>query len=180
MQQNAFPSSVIVADDSSLMRDILRYKLAEVFSHVHLATDGLEAVEAARGLHAALVILDYRMARLNGIEACRDIRDLPGYESVPIVLLTAYDDERLRRDAARSGVTLVVPKPVIYEQLMEKLAPLLKAGWEAAPVSATDGLARGRELLNQRRRIEAEVDNAKRRYIGMAERTTPFLGPWRR
>jgi two-component system, chemotaxis family, CheB/CheR fusion protein len=180
MQPDTSQSSVIVADDSSLIRDVLRSNLAGAFGHVHLATDGLEAVEAARGLQASLVILDYRMARLNGVEAAREIRELPGYAKVPIVLLTAYDDEKLRRDAARVGVTLVFPKPVIYEQLMEKLMPFLAAGRETAPVLAADGLARGRDLLNQRRRIEAETDNAKRRYTGLADRTSPFLGSWRR
>ena len=110
MQPDLSQSSVIVADDSSLIRDVLRSNLARSFGHVHLATDGLEAVEAARALQAVLAILDYRMNKLNGIEACRDIRGLPGYEKVPIVLLTAYDDERVRRDAARAGVELRVPQ----------------------------------------------------------------------
>ena len=180
MQPDASQSSVIVADDSSLIRDVLRYNLASSFGHVHLASDGLEAVETARGLQAALVILDYRMARLNGVEAGREIRELPGYQNVPIVLLTAYDDDKLRRDAARAGVTLVFPKPVIYEQLMQTLAPHLAAGRDTGPAQPGDGLARGRDLLNQRRRIEAETENAKRRYTGMAERASPFLGSWRR
>ncbi len=178
MHPDTSACSAIVADDSSLIRDVLRFNLAQSFGHVHLATDGLEAVEAARALRAAVVILDYRMKRLNGIEACEEIRQLPDYTNVPVVLLTAYDDDRLRREAERAGVTFVFPKPVIYEHLMEKLAPFLKAHLEAVP--GGDELTRGRALLNQRRRIEAETENAKRRYTGLAERATPFLGGWRR
>lgn len=179
MQSDLSQSSVIIADDSRLMRDVLRSHLERSFGHVHLAADGLEAVEVARASQAALVILDFRMSKLNGVEACREIRQLPGYDKVPIVLLTAYDDERLRREADRAGVSFVFPKPVIYEHLMEKLVPYLAVHDGTAQVA--NELARGRDLLNQRRRIEAETDNAKRRYvIGMAERTPPFLNSWRR
>lgn len=179
MPSAASRCSVIVADDSSLIRDVLRSNLSQTFGHIHLACDGLEAVEAARATQAVLVILDFRMAKLNGVEACREIRELPGYDKVPIVLLTAYDEERLRRDAARAGASFVFPKPVIYEHLMEQLAPYLATPGEAG--QGANQLARGRDLLNQRRRIEAETDNAKRRYVvGMAERVSPLFGSWRR
>lgn len=179
MQFEASQRSVIVADDSSLIRDVLRSNLSQCFGHIHLACDGLEAVEAARATQAVLVILDYRMNKQDGIDACREIRALPGYAKVPIVLLTAYDDERVRRDAARAGASFVFPKPVIYEQLMEKLAPYMDIQAEAGPEA--NGFVRGRDLLNQRRRIEAETDNAKRRYvIGLAERSSPLLSAWRR
>ena len=179
MQSDLSRRSAIIADDSWLIRDVLRSNLSRSFGHIHLATDGLEAVEAARATQAALVILDFRMGKRNGIEACREIRQLPSYGKVPIVLLTAYDDERLRRDAAHAGASFVFPKPVIYEHLMEMLVPYLVRS--ADPAQEADELARGRDLLNQRRRIEAETDNAKRRYvIALAERTVPLLGSWRR
>lgn len=179
MQPDASQQSVIVADGSWLMRNVLRSNLAQTFGHVHLATDGLEAVEAARATQAALVILDYQLEKLHGIEACREIRRLPGYDRTPIVLLTAYDDDRLKRDAERAGVSLVFQKPLIFEHLMEKLAPYLPL--HAATAQVANEFVRGRDLLNQRRRIEAETDNAKRRYvIGMAERASPFLGLRRR
>jgi len=179
MQIDFSQASVIVADDSSLIRDVLRSNLARYFGHVHVAPDGLEAVEAARALQAVLVILDYRMGKLNGIDACREIRQLPGYEKVPVVLLTAYDDERMHREATRAGITFVFPKPVICDHLIQKLAPYLATQGDAAP--ADNELARGRTLLDQRRRIEAGTDNAKRRYVvGMAERASPFIGSWKR
>ena len=75
--------------------------------------------------------------------------------------------------------SFVFPKPVIYDHLMQKLVPYLVMQREAA--QSGNELARGRDLLNQRRRIEAETDNAKRRYVtGMAERASPFLASWRR
>lgn len=178
MQVDASQRSVVVADDSSLMRDVLRSKLSQSFGPIHLACDGLEAVEAARATQAVLVILDYRMGKLNGIEACREIRALPGYAKVPIVLLTGYDDEKLHREAERGGISFVLRKPIIYEHLLERLVPY--GALLSDPVIPGDDLARGRDVLHQRRRIEAETDDAKRRYSGMSERLSPFLGSWRR
>ena len=123
MQEDA--RGLIVADDSSLIRELLRSHLDPRFGHVYLASDGAEAVEIARRIQARLVLLDYRMPRLNGLDACREIRELPEYAKLPIVLLTAYDDDRARRDAARAGVTLLLPKPFSPEQLIQAVTPLL-------------------------------------------------------
>jgi CheY-like chemotaxis protein len=57
------------------------------------------------------VLLDIAMPRLNGLQACAAIRNLPGYADVPIVMLTAYDDERFRVAAKRVGATTFITKP---------------------------------------------------------------------
>lgn len=164
---------LIVADDSPLIRDLLRSHLDPGFGHVYLATDGAEAVEIARRIQAKLVLLDYRMPRLNGMDACREIRELPDYARVPIVLLTAYDDERARRDAGRAGMSLLLPKPFSREQLIEAVGPMLSANDDPE-----EGLAQGRDLLHLRRRIDAAT--AQRRHIGFAERQFPIRDLWRR
>lgn len=178
MPHDASHGSAIVADDSQMIRDGLRSILAKSFNEVHLASDGLEALEAARATQAALMILDFRMGKLNGIDTCREIRLLPGYQKVPIVILTGYDDERLRREATRAGASLVLRKPVTYEDLAAELAPYITLKRDPAP--AGTGLARGRDLLNQRRRIEAETDDARRRYAVHSDRLAPLLGSWGR
>jgi len=164
---------LIVADDSPLIRDLLRSHLDPGFGHVYLASDGAEAVEIARRIQARLVVLDYRMPRLNGMDACREIRALPEYATVPIVLLTAYDDERARRESARAGVTLLMAKPFSREQLIEALGPLL-----SPDDGSEDGLVQGRDLLHLRRRIDAAT--AQRRQIGFSERQYPMRDVWRR
>ena len=63
------------------------------------AIDGLEAIDYATRTRARLVILDYKMPRLDGICACAQIRRLPGYADMPIVILTAFDDDETRAAA---------------------------------------------------------------------------------
>lgn len=175
MQDASARQGLIVADDSRLMRDLLRSHLEPAFGEVFLASDGVEAVAIARGLHARLVLLDYRMPRMHGIDACREIRQIAGYAKVPVVLLTAYDDEKARREATRAGATLVVAKPFTPEQLVEAVVPLLRLR-EVMP--AGSGLAQGRDALSLRRRIEAAT--AQRQYAGFAERAAPMRDFWRR
>ena len=60
---------VIVADDSIIIRDNVRAALGEPW-RIFLAANGAEAVEYARGIKAELVLLDFRMPRMDGLDAC--------------------------------------------------------------------------------------------------------------
>src|SRR5208282_3816277 len=100
----AFDRGVIVADDSALMRDNVRSALGAPW-RVFVAANGIEAVQYAASMRAALVVLDVRMPRMDGLDACALIRALPHYETTPIVMLTAYDDYDMRRRARQAGAT---------------------------------------------------------------------------
>jgi CheY-like chemotaxis protein len=169
MQRGAVQRGVIVADDSIIIRDIVRAALGEAW-HIFLAADGLEAVKYASGVKAELVLLDFQMPRLDGVDACVSIRKLPNYASVPIVLLTAYDSVALRRRAAEAGATAVFSKPFSANALRAAVLPLIALGRDAAqarrpsglpipapsPASqADDHLTAGRDVLAVYRKVEA-------------------------
>jgi DNA-binding response OmpR family regulator len=117
--------SVIVADNDLQLRSILRTLFVNAGFDVLLASDGLEALDFARNTRARLVILDKRMPNLDGIQACAQIRRLPGYADVPIVLLTVYDDATTRAAAIEAGATQFFTKPFRSDELMAAVAPLL-------------------------------------------------------
>ena len=75
--------------------------------------------------HARLVILDFKMPRLDGFAACAQIRHLPGYADVPIAMLTAFDDEEARAAARRAGVTAFLAKPFKPVDLLRGIAILV-------------------------------------------------------
>ena len=158
----------IVADDSTLICDLLRDGLKRMFAQVHVCRDGGEAVEAARLARAALVILDYKMRTVDGIEACRRIRALPGYATVPIVLLTGFKNERTERQAALAGATLTDEKPFNLDRIRGKLE---KLGYTFA---STTGLGEGCEILQLRREIEARTDAERIRQSEESSRVLPF------
>jgi len=116
---------VIVADNDMVIRGILRSILIGVGQEVHLAVSGEEAVAIASRMQARLVLLDLDMPKLNGLLACERLRALAGYASTPIVILTAYDGEDARRDAARAGATLFLVKPFQPAALLASLSPYL-------------------------------------------------------
>jgi len=172
MQPVAVQRGVIVADDSVIIRDNVRAALGEPW-RIFLAADGVEAVEYARGVKAELVMLDYHMPRLNGVETCALIRTLQNYASVPIVLLTAYDNADLRRRAAKAGATAVFTKPFSANALRAGVLPLIALGRDAAqarlpsglpeaPAAAgdqeNDDLASGRDVLAVYRKVEAATE----------------------
>lgn len=102
---------VIIADNDQIVRGILRTMLeAEGFT-VLQAIDGREAIGFAACTQARFVILDYRMPRLDGLAACAEIRQLPGYADVPIVILTAFHDDEARSAAQRAGASMFFTKP---------------------------------------------------------------------
>jgi CheY-like chemotaxis protein len=81
--------------------------------------DGAEAVEAARTGRFDLILMDIRMPRMDGVEASRAIRDLPGPAgAVPIIALTANADPEDAKAYIAGGMQCVVEKPIKPEQLL--------------------------------------------------------------
>jgi twitching motility two-component system response regulator PilG len=128
MQREPFDQRLIVADNDSAMRGILRSVLDHPRRALFLAANGLEAVEFAQRTPADLVLLDMRMPQLDGLEACARIREIPRYQDIPIVILTAFDGEVARRKARRLGATAFFIKPFTTDSLLRSLAPLIEVG----------------------------------------------------
>jgi CheY-like chemotaxis protein len=119
--------TVIIADNDSMMRGLLRTALERPGRTLLLCADGTEAVELASQTLATLVLLDLRMPRMGGIEACMLIRALPRYAKVPIVILTVFDGDTLKRRAFTAGATSFLGKPFSRLQLLQVVNPLIEA-----------------------------------------------------
>src|ERR1019366_10625122 len=102
-----YDETLIIAENDSMMRGLLRTALEQPRRTLLLCADGLEAVELATQTLATLVLLDLRMPKIDGIEACLQIRQLPRYASGPIVILTVFDGGVVRRRELGDGATPV-------------------------------------------------------------------------
>jgi CheY-like chemotaxis protein len=122
----AADETIIVAENDAMMRGLLRTMLEQPGRTLLLAHDGMEAVELAEQTLATLVLLDLRMPRMDGIEACAQIRELPRYSRVPIAILTVFNCEALRRRALRAGASLFLSKPFSRKKLLDELNPLIQ------------------------------------------------------
>ncbi len=127
MPDGFLDETVIVAENDSQMRGLLRSGLEQPRRTLLLCADGMEAVELASQTVATLVLLDLRMPRMGGIEACLQIRELPRYATVPIVIVTVFDGEALKRRAMLAGATAFLSKPFSFDKLHQVLNPLIEA-----------------------------------------------------
>jgi two-component system chemotaxis response regulator CheY len=104
--------AVLVVDDDPFIRKLIATTLEDVAEFdLHEAADGVEALEVARLQRPSLVFLDVNMPRLDGIDACRQLRADSGKRSMTIVMLTAAHENAVERQAQEAGADLFLTKP---------------------------------------------------------------------
>lgn len=101
---------VLLVDDEAAMRDILAMHLQEDFDVVS-ARNGVEAFEMALAHLPDMILSDIRMPVRNGLEFCRDLRGDERTQDIPLVVLTATDDQAMKLDCLAAGATDFLSKP---------------------------------------------------------------------
>ncbi len=118
----------LVVDDSAVMRKVLIGALARAnITEVDQASDGLEAVNAAKQSEYGLVLMDWNMPNMLGIDAVREIRALG--KTMPIVMVTTEAEKSRVIDALKAGASNYIIKPFEPATIVAKIQELLaKAG----------------------------------------------------
>ncbi len=114
---------ILVVDDEPKIRMFIRANLEARDYEVHLAQDGAEAVEKAALLSPDVIILDVNMPRMDGIEACRRIRE---WTNTPIIILSVREDEKDKVRALNEGADDYVTKPFGVEELLARIKVALR------------------------------------------------------
>lgn len=113
-------SKILVVDDSKTIRMSMSEILGRLGYDIEVAASGEEAVQIVDGgLAAKLVITDYNMPGMNGIELIQELRKKPKYRFGPILVLTTETQNDLRQLAKKAGATGWLVKPVNAGQLVE-------------------------------------------------------------
>jgi len=123
-------ATILIVEDHDIMRRSLRDWLEVAFPQCHVveAASGEEAVAIARAKSPQLVLMDIGLPQMNGIEATRQIK--AAMPAVQVVMLTIYEDDAYRADAAAAGASAYVPKRMMHTELLPTLAALLTAQTE--------------------------------------------------
>ncbi|MBK5914721.1 PAS domain-containing protein [Rhodocyclus purpureus] len=129
---------LLLAEDHQQSREIVREMLERVGCVVDIAADGAEAVERAHSASYDLILMDMQMPRMNGLEATRAIRALPGCGATPIIALTANAFVEDRERCLAAGMNSHVSKPVTMAVLAAVLGQwLVAAGGASRPGADT-------------------------------------------
>lgn len=86
------------------------------------AHNGVEAVLMVQQNLFDAIVMDFNMPEMDGIEAVRQVRDLPNGQQVPILMLTGDDEEDGQRAALAAGADTVVKKPILPQVVLRRLA----------------------------------------------------------
>ena len=118
-------AKILIAEDEPDIRDLIMFTLQFAGHEVVTANDGLEAVQMAESTQPDLVLLDVRMPRMTGYEACRRLRSAPATRHIPIVFLSAKGQESEINAGLESGAVEYLLKPFAPSELVEQVAALL-------------------------------------------------------
>jgi len=133
---NTAPNILVVEDETALVT-LLRYNLEREGFQVIEAGDGEEALLLARERKPDLVLLDWMLPLLSGIEVCRQLRRLPETRAVPIIMLTARGEEGDKLRGLDSGADDYVTKPFSPSELIARVRAVLR---RARPAIETETL----------------------------------------
>lgn len=114
--------NILIVDDNAVIRRSLGKLLAREGWQIREAVDGEDAIAKARESQPDLIVLDYAMPDMNGLQAALQLRRLA---EVPIILFTAFSAEQLEALAAEAGVSAVVSKADNVRQLINHARSLL-------------------------------------------------------
>jgi DNA-binding response OmpR family regulator len=127
---------VLVVDDEATLVDTIRYNLRREGYEVQVAGEGNEALRLARAATPDLVVLDLMLPGLDGLEVCRQLRR---EGTVPILMLTAKDDEVDKIVGLEVGADDYMTKPFSMRELLARIRAMLRRSRMVQQASESDG-----------------------------------------
>src|SRR5215210_8125746 len=112
---------ILVADDEPVNLALIKRRLEWEQYRVVTAEDGGQAVEAARRVLPDLIILDVMMPVLDGLQACRLLKEDPATRDIPVIFLSAFDDTDTKVPGLALGANDYVSKPFRVEELLARV-----------------------------------------------------------
>lgn len=133
---------ILVVDDESDILELLKYNLTKEGYDVKTALDGMKGVDIAKTFKPDLIILDIMMPKQDGVETCRQIREVPELANTFIIFLTARSEEYSEVAAFDMGADDYITKPIKPRALVSRINALFrrdsKKNKESAQISIKD------------------------------------------
>jgi len=139
-------ATILVIEDEQILSETLSYNLERAGFTVELATDGISGLEKARQLQPNLIILDIMLPGLDGFSICRTISR---ESAIPIIILTALQDEAHRIAGLELGAIDYVVKPFSMGELLARVRAILRWNERQRHTTAPDVLHAGTLRLDR-------------------------------
>ncbi len=117
---------ILLVDDEPDILEIVSYNLQNEGYQIFTASNGVEAVKAAKKITPHLILLDVMMPEMDGMEACEKIRDIKGLKDVIIAFFTARGEDYSQVAGFEAGADDYITKPVKPKVLVSKVKSLLR------------------------------------------------------
>ncbi len=110
---------ILIAEDESQIAEPLRKNFLEEGHHAMVAKDGEEALKLVEKIEFDVIVLDWKMPKISGIEVCKRLREMGN--NTPILLLTALSQVSNKVEALNSGADDYITKPFSFEELLARI-----------------------------------------------------------
>jgi CheY-like chemotaxis protein len=117
---------ILIAEDERDIRDLITFTLSFAGHQVTAASNGQEAVEKALQIIPDLILMDVRMPRMTGYEACKRMKQEPSIKHIPVAFLSAKGQESEVQTGLEVGAVEYILKPFSPDQLTERVKKLLE------------------------------------------------------
>ena len=119
-------AKILIAEDERDIRDLITFTLRFAGHDVITAVNGEEAYNLAQEALPDLIVMDVRMPRMTGYEACRVLRENDQTKNIPVVFLSAKGQEAEVQTGLEAGAVEYILKPFSPDQLTERVQAILK------------------------------------------------------
>lgn len=117
---------ILVAEDERDIRELIAFTLRFAGFDVELASNGAEAVEKAPVVNPDLILMDVRMPRMTGYQACSALKTNPATEKIPVIFLSAKGQESEIQEGLEVGAIDYILKPFAPDELTAQVKRILK------------------------------------------------------
>ena len=131
---------VLVVEDEAAIATLLDYNLGKEDFEVTIAADGEEGILKVEEVQPDIVILDWMLPKISGIEVCRRLRSKPDTRNIPVIMLTARSEESDRIRGLETGADDYLTKPFSTNELIARVRAVLR---RIRPALVEDEVAHG-------------------------------------
>ena len=118
---------ILVVDDSPVARSLISRELASQWLHIHMATNGGEALQKAKIIKPDIITMDVEMPVMDGLETCRRLKEDPVTRDIPVIFITARNTPEFREKGFEVGGVEYFSKPFMPGHLTSFIKMLLEA-----------------------------------------------------